>query len=114
MVQLTFANGAAGNLYSSCSTTQGGGVSLTVWGTDLRAEFTGWEHSVAIHLADNEQITIPGEDNIFAKEDRAFVDSVKAGKDVGILASYVDGLKATAIACGASESMETGQVVCLA
>jgi predicted dehydrogenase len=114
MVQLAFANGAAANLYSSCSTSLGGGVSLTVWGTDLRAQFTGWEHSVKIYLPDDEQITIPGKDNIFSLEDRAFVDSVKAGKNAGILATYKDGLKATAIACAASESMETGQVVDLA
>jgi predicted dehydrogenase len=111
MVQLTFANGAAGNLYSSCSTALGGGVSLTLWGTDIRAEFTGWEHSVKIHLPCNEQVTIPGEQNIFSLEDRAFVDSVRAGKNVGLLATYEDGLKATAIACAANESMETGKVV---
>jgi predicted dehydrogenase len=111
MVQLTFANGAAGNLYSSCSTTLGGGVSLTAWGTELRAEFTGWEHSVKIYLPGSEQVTIPGEQNIFGLEDRAFIDSVKAGKNVGLLATYEDGLKATAIACAANESMETGRVV---
>ena len=38
-------------------------------------------------------------------------DSVKAGKNVGILATYEDGLQATAIACAASESMETGKVI---
>ena len=65
MVQLAFANGAAGNLYSSCSTSLGGGVSLTVWGTDLRAEFTGWEHTVKIHLPGEEQVTIPGEAESF-------------------------------------------------
>jgi predicted dehydrogenase len=111
MVQLTFANGAAANLYSSCSTPLGGGVSLTVWGTDMRAEFTGWEHSVKIHLPDSELITIPGEANVFALEDRAFVDSVKAGKNVGILATYEDGLKATIIATAANSSMATGEVV---
>jgi myo-inositol 2-dehydrogenase/D-chiro-inositol 1-dehydrogenase len=111
MVQLTFANGAAANLYSSCSTTLGGGVSLTVWGTDLRAEFTGWEHSVKIYLPGEEQITIPGEGDVFALEDRAFIDSVKAGENVGILATYEDGLKATVIAVAANESMETGKVV---
>ena len=89
----------------------GGGVSLTVWGTDMRAEFTGWEHSVKIHLPGSEQVTIPGEQNIFALEDRAFIDSVKAGRNVGLLATYEDGLKATAIACAANESMETGKVV---
>ena len=111
MVQLTFANGAAGNLYSSCSTSLGGGVSLTAWGTDMRAEFTGWEHSVVVHLPDGERITIPGEENIFSYQDRAFVDSVAAGKNVGILATYEDGLQATAIACAANESMETGKTV---
>jgi myo-inositol 2-dehydrogenase/D-chiro-inositol 1-dehydrogenase len=110
LVQLTFVNGAAGSLYSSCSTTLGGGVSLTAWGTDMRAEFTGWEHTVHIHLPGEEEITISGEADIFALEDRAFVDSVKAGKNVGILATYEDGLHATAIACAANESMVTGQV----
>jgi myo-inositol 2-dehydrogenase/D-chiro-inositol 1-dehydrogenase len=111
MVQLTFANGAAGNLYSSCSTALGGGVSLTAWSTDMRAEFTGWEHSVRIFLPGEEQVTIPGEANIFSLEDRAFIDAVKAGNSAGILANYDDGLHATAIACAANESMETGQVV---
>lgn len=111
MVQLSFANGAAANLYSSCSTSVGGGISLTLWATDMKAEFTGWEHSVKISLPGNEQVAIPGEQNIFSREDRAFVDSVKAGRNAGILATYEDGLKATAIACAANKSMETGKVV---
>ena len=111
MVQLAFANGAAANLYSSCSTSIGGGVTLTVFGTDFKAEYTGWEHSVKIFLPGIEQISIPGENNVFALEDRAFIDSVKSGKNKGILATYEDGLKATAIACAANESMVTGQVV---
>jgi predicted dehydrogenase len=113
MVQLTFANGAAGNLYSSCSTSVGGGVTLTVWGTDLKAELSGWEQSAEIFLPGNERISVPGEPNIFAAEDRAFIDSVKAGKNKGILATYDDGLKATAIACAANRSMETGRVITL-
>ena len=111
MVQLTFASGAAANLYSSCCTPLGGGVSLTVWGTDLRAEFTGWEHSVKIYLPGDEQITVPGEPDVFSLEDRAFIDSVKAGQNQGVLATYEDGLKATVIACAANESMQTGQAV---
>ncbi|MBI3921063.1 MAG: Gfo/Idh/MocA family oxidoreductase [Armatimonadetes bacterium] len=111
MVQLTFANGAAANLYSSCCTSIGGGIFLDVWGTDMKAVFTGWEHSVKVSLPNGEEVSIPGEGNIFAKEDRAFIDSVKAGKVKGILATYEDGLKATAIACGANESMKTGKVV---
>ena len=111
MVQLQFRNGAAGNLYSSCSTSVGGGISLTLWATDMKAEFTGWEHTVKIMLPDGETIGIPGEQNIFAKEDRAFIDSVKAGANRGILATYADGLKATQIAFAANRSMEMGEVV---
>ena len=111
MVQLSFANGAVANLYSSCSTRVGGGVSLTLWATDMKAAFTGWEHSVEIDLAGGERTSIPGEKTIFELEDRAFVDSVKAGKNVGLLASYHDGLQATVIACAANESMETGKIV---
>jgi len=110
MVQMNFAGGAAANLYSSCCTSVGGGVSLDVWGTKMKASFTGWEHSVTIELPGKETIAIPGEQNVFALEDRAFIDSVKAGRDMGILADYEDGLKATAIACAANKSMKTGRV----
>ena len=113
MVQLSFANGSAANLYSSCSTSVGGGISLVLWATDMKAAFSGWDHSVEIDLPEGERVTIPAEPNIFALEDRAFVDSVKAGEDTGILATYHDGLQATAIACAANESMETGRVITL-
>ncbi|NLE46397.1 MAG: Gfo/Idh/MocA family oxidoreductase [Chloroflexi bacterium] len=111
MVQLSFANGAAANLYSSCSTSIGGGVFMTLFATDMKAEFTGWEHSVKIDLPAGEHIEIPGEANVFALEDRAFVDAVKAGRPQGILASYRDGLKAVQISCAANESMVTGAPV---
>ncbi|MCX7014550.1 MAG: Gfo/Idh/MocA family oxidoreductase [Candidatus Sumerlaeota bacterium] len=114
MVQLKFKNGAAGNLYSACCLGTAGGVMLTVFGTAMRASFTGWENTVAIQTAGGEKIDIKGEDNIFALEDRAFIDSVKAEKNVGILADYADGLKATEIACAANESMATGKVIQLA
>jgi predicted dehydrogenase len=111
MVQLVFSNGAVGNLYSSCSTSVGGGVFLTLWGTEMRADFTGWEHSVTISLPADEQIKIAGEANVFALEDRAFVNSVRAGEPQGILATYEDGLRATQIAVAANESMVTGEVI---
>lgn len=111
MVQLVFKSGAAANLYSSASTTVGGGIYLTLWATHLKADFTGWEHTVKIERPEGEVIDIPGEANIFAKEDRAFIDSIKAGKNQGILATYDDGLKATEIACAANLSMVNGKVI---
>jgi predicted dehydrogenase len=111
MVQLKFRNGAAANLYSSCCTPVGGGVGLNVWGTEMMAQFEGWGQSVTIQLKDDEKITIPGETNIFASEDRAFIDSVKAGRNKGILSTYEDGYRATQIACAANRSMKTGKVI---
>jgi predicted dehydrogenase len=111
VVHLTFANGAAGTIYSGCCLGAGGGVSLTVWGTDLHAAFTGWNHDVRIKVPDKEEEVIAGEPNIFAREDRAFVDSVKAGRDTGILATYEDGYRATQIGCAANRSMKTGRIV---
>ncbi len=113
MVQLSFANGAVANLYSSCATPVGGGISLTVFGTQMAAKFTDWEHNVTITLPEGEQITIPGEENIFAQEDRAFINSVKTGQPQGILGTYDDGLKAVQISIAADESMQTGEVVSL-
>lgn len=113
MVQLTFTNGAAANLYSSISTPVDahGGIYLTLWTSGMQAEFSGWEHSVKIHLAGGEEISIRGEDDIFAVEDRAFVDAVKAGNSRSIFCTYEDGLKTASVACAANESMETGQPV---
>ena len=111
MVQLKFAGGAAANIYSSWCTGVGTGIGLTVWGTDILAQFSDWAHKVTIDLPDGEHYEVAGEENIFAIEDRAFVDSVKAGRNRGILATYEDGVKATAIGCAANESMRTGRVV---
>lgn len=126
MVQLTFANGAAGNIYSSCCTSQsgegavlmfggGGTARLHVWGTEMSAElpFIVQSANTKIYLADEKVEEIPEENvfALFARENRAFIDSVKAGKNIGILATYDDGVKALAIACAANKSMETGEVV---
>jgi predicted dehydrogenase len=111
MVQLQFENGAIANLYSSASTPVGEEISLTLWATEMKAAFKGWEHNVEIDTLDGRKIGIPGEENIFALEDRAFIDSIRAGRNLGILATYADGLAATRIACAANRSMETGEVI---
>ena len=113
MVQLTFENGAAANLYNSACTPVGESIGLTLWGTELRADFQGWDHHVKILLAGGEVEEIAGGENIFAREDRAFIDSVKAGENRGILATYEDGLRATEIAVAATTSLETGEAIVL-
>ncbi len=61
MVQLKFAGGAAANIYSSCCTTMGSGISLTVWGTDMLACFSDWHHNVTIDLPKGEHYEVGAE-----------------------------------------------------
>jgi predicted dehydrogenase len=112
MVQLTFRNGAAGTLYSAWCTPVGGGVSLTLWTTETRVDFTEREHTARIQRADG-VTTVPGEAKLFRAQDRAFIDAVKTGQREGVLATYEDGFEAVRIARAADTSMRTGQPVAL-
>ena len=111
MVQLTFAGGAAANLYSTTCTPIGGDVTLEIFATGMKARLDGWGCKTTIELAGGEKVNIPDEDGIFGIEDRVFIDAVKAAKRGGIEATYEDGVKATQIACAANKSMETGKVI---
>lgn len=114
MVTLRYASGAVGNLMSSVATRVGGGIHLTVYGTDFRADFAEWIHNLQLALPAGEKTNIPGEDKIFAFEDRAFIDAVRTGRRHPILASYEDGLAAAAIAEAAHQSFAKGKPIRIA
>ncbi len=111
MVQMKCANGAAINLYCSCCMSIKPEISLTVYGTDMKASFVEWAHDATIEQPDQETQKIVDEELIFSIEDRAFVDAIKTGDPSTILATYEDGYKALQISCAADESIRTGQVV---
>ncbi|MBI2938935.1 MAG: Gfo/Idh/MocA family oxidoreductase [Chloroflexi bacterium] len=117
LVSLRFASGAVASIYGTCAANAGGGVSLNVFAGRHSAYFTGWDHSLRLVSVDDAgqkaEESIPGEPSIFAIEDRAFVDAVKAGDPGLIGASYADGLKATEITLGALRSITTGRPVAL-
>lgn len=104
MVSLRYKSGAVANIISSVATRVGGGVHLTCWGTDFRADFTGWAHDLALTLPESEAVSIQGEKEVFRLEDRAFLDSVRSGKQHPILASYEEGVAAAAVAEAANLS----------
>lgn len=113
MVQLAFRNGAAGTIYSACCTPVGGGVSLSLWTTQMRVDFAEREHTATIHGPDGVD-TVPGDPALFRAQDRAFVDAVKTGQSERVLATYEDGYEALRIARAADTSMRTGEPVTLA
>lgn len=113
VVNLHFASGAVANLWASCSANAGGGsVSLNVYANQITALFTGWEHSLRLLRAGQEQPEeIKGEPNIFAIEDDAFIQSIRHNDQSRVQSSYSDGLKTLEVTLAANESMKTGKSI---
>ena len=110
---IKFKNGAIADIYSSCATNRGGGVTLNVHSAEKCMRFTGWEHSVKIEVSGLETEEIKGEGNIFEIEDRVFINAVKKNDKKGVLSNYADGVKTLAITLAANQSIATGQPVAL-
>jgi myo-inositol 2-dehydrogenase/D-chiro-inositol 1-dehydrogenase len=114
VVNLKFKSGAIANIFSSCATNIGGGVSLSVFSENHAAFFTGWEHSLRLlekRGDESREESVAGEENIFAIEDRVFIDAVKSGDGNRIGTDYADGVKTSEVTVCANRSMETGEPV---
>lgn len=112
VVNLKFVNGAVGSLWASCSADGGGGgVSLSIYANKTTALFTGWEHSLRLLRVDEEPKEIPGEPDIFALEDAAFIEAAHARDPSKIMCPYADGVETLKVTLAANRSMETGQPV---
>jgi myo-inositol 2-dehydrogenase/D-chiro-inositol 1-dehydrogenase len=111
-VNIRFKNGAVATLFSSVQTPVGG-VFLNVHGTAETARFTGWEHSVKIEHTGGWTEEIKGEDEIFGKEDRIFIDAIKKKDFSAIKSPYQDGAKTALLTIAAEESIRTGKPVTL-
>jgi myo-inositol 2-dehydrogenase / D-chiro-inositol 1-dehydrogenase len=110
-VNIQFANGGVCNLVSCCASNARGGVSLDVYATNIAFEFRGWEHTCKVFRASKDVEEIPGEGDIFAVEDAAFIKAVRAGNDKGVLCSYGDALKTLEISIAANLSADKGKTV---
>jgi predicted dehydrogenase len=90
----------------------GGGVSLSLWTTEMRVDFAERQHTATIWRPDG-VTTLAGDPKLFRAQDRAFLDAVKTGDRRRILATYADGYEALRIARAADESMRTGAAIAL-
>jgi len=112
VVNLKFANGAIANLWASCSANGGGGgVALEVYANNFTASFTGWEHSLQLHRKGLEPEEIKGEKDIFAIEDRAFIQAARGDDPSKVMCNYEDGLHTLMVTLAANDSMRTGKVI---
>jgi predicted dehydrogenase len=111
-VVIRFASGAVANLMSACCANGGGGgVTLNVYAHDATYLFTGWEHSVKIVRKGQEPEEIKGEDDIFAVEDRFFLDAVRTGDHSKVKSTYADAARTLELTLAANESIATGKPV---
>ena len=112
VVNIKFASGAIANLWASCSANAGGGgVTLNAYAYGATAFFTGWDHALRLMRTGQDTIEIPGEPDIFAVEDDAFIKAVKTQNPAGIQSAYADAVKTLAISVAANKSMKTGRPV---
>jgi len=110
MIAAKFDSGALVNLYSSCASNAAGGVDLNLFAKHTCVKFSGWNHDVTILRPGKEPIEIAGEGEIFALEDRAFIEAVKTGDPSGIMSTYADGVETLRLTTAGDRAIATGQV----
>lgn len=109
VVTVRLAAGGLATVFSSCAANGGGGgVWLNVFAHNATILFSGWEHSARVLRPGQEPEDIPGEEDIFAVEDRAFLKALRTGDRSGILSSYADGARTLELTLAANKAMETG------
>jgi predicted dehydrogenase len=114
IASIKFESGAVATLMASSATPVGGGIHLNILGMNSAVKFSGWGHDAVIQTRVNgetteEQAASAGE--IFAIEDRAFLDAVATGDRSKVLSTYVDAFQTAQITVAANQSVASGQPV---
>jgi predicted dehydrogenase len=111
VVNIKMKSGGVANLMACTASNAAGRVWLDVYARNTACKFTGWEHSVTIEQVGQQPQEIKGEPEIFALEDRIFLDAVSSGDRSLIRSTYPDAVKTLEISVAANESMATGKPV---
>jgi len=115
VVNIRLKSGGVANLMACSASNSDGGVWLNVYATKNSAKFTDWEHHTVLKSTDDplKEVRIKGEPDIFAVEDRAFLDAVRAKNAAGIRSSFADAVKTLEISVAANQSIATGRSVAI-
>ena len=108
---IKFKNGALASLLASVATPVGGNITLDIYGTKSAVKFSGWGHDATIMRKGEDAEIVKSAGEIFAVEDRAFLDAVQTGDAGKILAPYVDSFKTAQITIAANQSAQSGKPV---
>ena len=110
VVNARFASGGLASFSTGCfplgghSESPDGGIGLHLSSRNHRINLTGWHFDGTVYSGDNDKSSIPREENIFAIQDKAFLDAVATGDTSGIHSPYDDSLKTLAVSLAANDS----------
>ena len=109
---LQMKSGAVASISGSWSSGFGDDSHLVLLGPDIKVEFKNWDHDVRVFSHSSPSpIEIAGEKDIFAIEDRAFLDAVRSGDKTKILSDYDDAVRTLKVGLAAIKSLEAGRPV---
>lgn len=110
VINARFASGALASFSTGCfplgghSESPDGGIGLHLSSRNHLFYLTGWHFDGIVYSGLNDKESIPREDNIFAIQDKAFLDAMATGDTSGIHSNYEDSLKTLAATLAANES----------
>lgn len=110
VVNARFASGALASFSTGCfplgghSEDPNGGIGVHLSSRNHRISLTGWHFDGTVYSGEEDKVLIPREENIFAIQDKAFLDAVATGDTSGIHSPYEDSLKTLAATLAANES----------
>ncbi|PXA03461.1 hypothetical protein DDZ13_12270 [Coraliomargarita sinensis] len=107
VVNVRYASGALGSFCTGCFPLAGhalNGISLNLSTRKDRVVFETWDFAGTIHSGEGEITELPGTEDAFLVQNRAFLEAV-AQKDGGkILSDYEDAMRTLAVTLAANES----------
>lgn len=106
---LVFESGLLCDVVSTCAVNVGE-RSLEVFTPDTRAKLSDGTGRLTVERK-GETVSYSPDEDLFLREDRAFVEAVGTGDTSGVLSDYRDAFRTHRVTCAANESMETGQPV---
>ena len=98
VVNARFTSGALASFSTGCfplgghSESPDGGIRLHLSSRNHRVHLSGWHFDGTVYSGENNAETIPREENIFAIQDKVFLDAVATGDTSGVHSPYDDSL----------------------
>ncbi len=108
-VNLQFASGLCGTIFSGCFAKGYSKVGLDIWCPGMKIEYAG-RSKLTITEAGQAPVEYSVGNNFLLDIDKTFIKAVRAGDQSLLKSSYADACRSLAVPLAASDSIATGQV----